>query len=67
MYIGAGGVNFGGVLGPWNHSKRLEELGGVEIVVIADPDLEKARAVLHRKLCGEHAHMYQNLCSWGRL
>ena len=60
LFIGAGGVNFGGVIGPWNHSKRLEKLGGVEVVAIADPDLKKARAVLEKKLSGEYAHLYSN-------
>jgi len=45
IFIGAGGVNFGGVIGPWNHSKRLEKLGGVEVVAVADPDLKKAYRV----------------------
>ena len=60
LFVGAGGVNFGGVLGPWNHSKRIEMLGGVRIVGIADPDLEKAHKVLQKKLSGKHAHVYQN-------
>ncbi len=60
LFVGAGGVNFGGVLGPWNHSKRLEQLGGVEVVAIADPDIEKASSVLQKKLSGEHAYMYRN-------
>jgi len=60
LFVGAGAVNFGGAEGPWDHSKRLEKLGGVEVVAIADPDLKKARAVLEKKLSGEYAHLYKN-------
>ena len=60
LFIGAGAVNFGGAEGPWDHSRRLEELGGVRVVGIADPDLDKAHKVLQKKLSGQHAHMYQN-------
>ena len=50
LFIGAGAVNFGGAEGPWDHAKRLEELGGVQVVAIADIDLTKARRVLESKL-----------------
>ena len=58
IFIGAGAVNFGSAEGPWDHSKRLEKLGGVKVVGIADPDLAKAHSVLQHKLSGEHALMY---------
>jgi predicted dehydrogenase len=41
--IGAGGVNFGGAEGPWNHCARLEKLPGLRVVAVVDPDLERAR------------------------
>lgn len=56
--IGSGIVNFGGYETPWNHSKRLEELGGVNIVAIVDPLTEKAKEVLSAKLAGSHSHLY---------
>lgn len=59
LFIGAGAVNFGGAEGPWDHSRRLEELGGVQVVAIADPDLPKARGVLQLKLTGGAAEMYK--------
>ena len=31
-FIGAGGVNFGGAEGPWDHASRLEQVGGVVVV-----------------------------------
>ena len=46
-------------LGPWDHSKRLEQLGGVEFVAIVDPLVEKARDVLE-KMFGLYAHLYTN-------
>jgi predicted dehydrogenase len=44
--IGAGGVNFGGAEGPWDHASRLERLEGLEVVGVADPDEARARAAL---------------------
>lgn len=58
-FIGAGAVNFGGAEGPWDHSRRLELLGGVLIVAIVDPDTPKAEAVLQRKLNGSHSALYR--------
>ena len=60
LFVGAGAVNFGGAEGPWDHSRRLEELGGVQVVAIADPDLPKARRVLELKLAGGSAEMYKD-------
>lgn len=60
LFIGAGAVNFGGAAGPWDHSRRLEKLGGVKIVAIADPDLPRAKAVLEQKLSENHADMYKD-------
>ena len=59
LFIGAGSGNFGGNIGPWNHSRRLEKLGGVKVVAIADPDLQKAQRVLEVKLTGESAEVYR--------
>ena len=60
LFVGAGAVNFGGAEGPWDHSKRLEQLGGVQVVAIADPDLHKAKNVLQTKLSGPRAAMYKD-------
>lgn len=30
LFVGASTVNFGGAPGPWDHSRRLEEIGGVK-------------------------------------
>jgi len=35
-FIGAGNANFGGGEGPWDHATRLEAIGGVAVVGIAD-------------------------------
>ena len=58
-FIGAGAVNFGGAEGPWDHSRRLELLGGVLIVAIVDPYTHKAEAVLQSKLNGSHSALYK--------
>lgn len=60
LFIGSGAVNFGGAEGPWDHSRRLEQLGGVKVVAIADPDLPKAQEVLKRKQNGAHADLYRD-------
>ncbi len=60
LFIGSGSVNFGGAKGPWDHSKRLERLGGVKVVAIADPELSKAEAILQTKLLGPNSHMYKD-------
>ena len=59
-FVGSGAVNFGGTEGPWDHSARLERLGGVEVVAIVDPLVGKARAVLERKLAGPHCDLYRD-------
>ncbi len=58
LFIGAGGANFGGATGPWDNSKRVEDLGGVRIVAIADPDIPKAQALLKTKRGGTRDQLY---------
>jgi predicted dehydrogenase len=58
-FIGAGGVNFGSAEGPWDHASRLELLGGVKVVGIADPDTKKAESVLQQRLNGKYGEMYE--------
>ncbi|HIJ64695.1 MAG TPA: Gfo/Idh/MocA family oxidoreductase [Candidatus Hydrogenedentes bacterium] len=48
-FIGAGDVNFGGGEGPWDHASRLERLGGVRVVGVADPDTGRAKAQLAKR------------------
>ena len=53
-FVGAGAVNFGGAEGPWDHSKRLEQLhderfGNFKVVGLCDPDNEKAKKILGKK------------------
>lgn len=59
-FVGSGTVNFGDTEGPWDHSARIERLGGVEVVAIVDPLVDKARAVLERKLAGPHHLLYKD-------
>ena len=59
-FVGSGSVNFGGAEGPWDHSQRLERLGGVRFVAIVDPLTDKARDVLAQKRSGPFASMYAN-------
>ena len=39
LFIGASTVNFGGSPGPWDHSRRLEKLGGVKASTRTNPGL----------------------------
>ena len=59
LFIGAGAVNFGGAEGPWDHSRRLEQLEDVCVVAIVNRDRTKAERVLEEKLSGPHAKVYQ--------
>lgn len=48
-FIGAGGINFGGAEGPWDHASRLEKIGGLRVVGVADPNIALAsRQLAHR-------------------
>jgi len=57
-FIGAGAANFGGGEGPWDHATRLEKLGNIEVVGIADPDEQRARRVLAQRRGGGAPAMY---------
>lgn len=48
LLLGAGPINFGTVEGPWNHSRRLEEILGprLRIVGVVDKNKERAERVL---------------------
>ena len=48
-FIGAGGVNFGGAEGPWDHASRLEKIGDVSVAGVADPDTARATRVLQAR------------------
>ncbi len=53
VFIGAGGVNFGSVEGPWNHAARLIKMPGTEVPGIADP--QPGLAAQRVKEWGGHA------------
>ncbi len=57
-FIGAGGVNFGGAEGPWDHASRLERIGGLKVAAIADPDIERANRALEARRGGAEPGMY---------
>ena len=59
-FVGAGTVNFGGAEHHWNHSLRLEKIGGVSVVAIVDPLAEKARAILKIKKEGTCSSVYED-------
>lgn len=48
-FIGAGGVNFGGAEGPWDHASRLEQIEGIRLAGVADPDNDTARSQLAKR------------------
>jgi predicted dehydrogenase len=60
-FIGAGGINFGTLEGPWNHSARLEQLPGVEFTALVDPNVELAQKRLKDKQAGKHADKWKGL------
>jgi predicted dehydrogenase len=57
-FVGAGGVNFGGAEGPWDHATRLETIEGLAVVGLADPDAARAEGVLARRRAGPNGGMY---------
>ena len=57
-FIGAGGVNFGGAEGPWDHASRLEKIGGLSVVGVADPDTARAEKALAARRAGPGEKMY---------
>ena len=57
-FIGAGAVNFGGSIGPWNHSSRLERMKDVKIIAICDSIPGKAQAALDDRRSKSSASVY---------
>ncbi len=55
-FIGAGGVNFGGAEGPWDHASRLEQIKGLNLRGVADPDIARAK----RRLDERSGPLYAN-------
>ena len=53
-FIGAGGVNFGGAEGPWDHASRFETIKGVECVGVADVDVIRASNALATRQAGPY-------------
>lgn len=51
-FIGAGNANFGGGEGPWDHASRLERLGDLAVVGIADLNTELAERRLADRRAG---------------
>ncbi|KIJ48160.1 hypothetical protein M422DRAFT_162986 [Sphaerobolus stellatus SS14] len=62
ILIGAGEVNFGSVEGPWNHSLLLERKlkDRLQIIVLVDPDVDRAKSALESKSKGDKAASYVN-------
>ncbi|XP_065183205.1 uncharacterized protein LOC135814073 [Sycon ciliatum] len=58
-FIGAGAVNFGGTLGPWDHASRLEKIEQVRFVAICDAIAGKAEEVLAGRKNGANAGKYE--------
>eukprot|EP00118_Oscarella_pearsei_P026710 m.310323 g.310323 ORF g.310323 m.310323 type:complete len:378 (+) comp50902_c0_seq1:42-1175(+) len=59
-FIGAGRVNFGGGVGPWDHASRLEQISDVEIAAIADVNISLAEEVLSKRKRGACPAKYAN-------
>ncbi len=64
-FIGAGGVNFGGAEGPWDHASRLAKIGGVRVVGVADPDVSRAVKVISERRAGPAGRMYEAARAYG--
>ncbi|TPX68555.1 hypothetical protein SpCBS45565_g03101 [Spizellomyces sp. 'palustris'] len=61
-FVGAGGINFGTVEGPWNHSTRLEQTLGNNLLVTAiiDPAPPRRHQVLEFKRLSSAGPSYEH-------
>lgn len=59
VVIGAGEINFGSREGSWNHTRRLEVLLGLQLLVVAlvDPNLQRARGRIADKRASQERHI----------
>ena len=44
-WIGAGGINFGSLEGPWNHAVRMQKQNSVQFTAIVDPNVSAAQVI----------------------
>ena len=42
-WIGAGGINFGSLEGPWNHAVRMQKQKNVQFTAVVDPNISFAQ------------------------
>ena len=42
-WIGAGGINFGSLEGPWNHAVRMQKQNEVQFTAVVDPNVSAAQ------------------------
>lgn len=42
-WIGAGGINFGSLEGPWNHAIRMQKQKDVQFTAVVDPNVSAAQ------------------------
>ena len=46
-WLGAGGINFGSLEGPWNHAVRMQKQNNVQFTAVVDPNLSVAQVFPH--------------------
>ena len=44
-WIGAGGINFGSLEGPWNHAVRMQKQNNVQFTAVVDPNVTAAQVI----------------------
>ena len=44
-WIGAGGINFGSLEGPWNHAIRMQKQNNVQFTAVVDPNIKAAQVI----------------------
>ena len=52
-WIGAGGINFGSLEGPWNHAVRMQKQNDVQFTAIVDPNVSAAQVCCYLRLYRE--------------
>ena len=61
-WIGAGGINFGSLEGPWNHAVRMQKQNNVQFTAIVDPNVDVAQVTVES--CANNPRMLMYPQSW---
>ncbi|DBA89671.1 hypothetical protein WJX79_009585 [Trebouxia sp. C0005] len=58
-WIGAGGINFGSLEGPWNHAVRMQKQNNVQFTAVVDPNVTAAQKRIEQYQQGPYAKKWE--------